>query len=118
MNDLYERIRLFRKKRRMTQDELAIRLGYTSRSSIAKIEAGEVDLPQSKIKAFADALGVSPGVLMGWSDGDGSEKYLLSEEEGHLLDVFRVADPVYQKVAVDILEAHPAGREEEKEGYA
>ena len=48
----------------MTQDELAKRAGYSSRSSINKIELGLVDLPQSKLMAIAQALGVSPVYLM------------------------------------------------------
>ena len=52
----------------MSQDELAEKTGYTSRSSIAKIEKGLVDLQQSKIISFANALGVTPSQLMGWDD--------------------------------------------------
>ena len=40
----------------MSQDELAKKLGYRSRSSIAKIEQGKNDIPQGKIKSFANAL--------------------------------------------------------------
>lgn len=50
----------------MSQDELAKMTGYSSRTSISKIEKGEVDLSQSKIKVFADALGTSPELLLGW----------------------------------------------------
>lgn len=63
---LYENIKKHRKELGMTQDELAKRTGYTSRSSIAKIEQGLVDLPQTKIKLFADALGVTSSELMGY----------------------------------------------------
>lgn len=62
---MYDRIREARISRDLTQGDLAKSLGYKSRTSIAKIEAGMVDLPQSKIKAFADVLGVSVGYLMG-----------------------------------------------------
>ena len=48
------------KKRRtalgLTQTELAERLGYSGKWSIAKIEAGASDLTIPKIKLFADAL--------------------------------------------------------------
>jgi len=67
MLDLYLNIKKYRKALGLTQEELARRTGYTDRSSIAKIEKGEVDIPQSKIKSFAEALGVAPGVLMGKS---------------------------------------------------
>ena len=60
------------KKRReelgMSQDELAKKLGYKSRSSIYKIEIGENDIPHSKIDSFAAALKVSHGYLLGWDD--------------------------------------------------
>lgn len=55
-----------RKRLEMTQEELAEKVGYRSRSAINKIESGARDLPQKKIAAFAEALGVTPGHLMGW----------------------------------------------------
>jgi len=62
---LYENIREYRKANGWSQEELAKRTGYTDRSSIAKIEKGQVDLTQSKINLFAKVFGVSPVVLMG-----------------------------------------------------
>lgn len=73
MLKLYENIRAFRKAANMTQDELAKKTGYTDRSSIARIEKGEIDLPHSKIEQFASALGTSPSTLMGWDDDDDFE---------------------------------------------
>jgi transcriptional regulator with XRE-family HTH domain len=52
----------------MSQDELASKLGYKSRSTIAKIESGENDITQSKIVEFAKALETTPAYLMGWDD--------------------------------------------------
>lgn len=66
MLKLYENIKVLRQLRGFTQEELALKVDYTNRTTIAKIEAGEVDLSQSKIKAFAKALGVTPAYLMGW----------------------------------------------------
>ena len=63
--DLYERIRERRIELGMTQEELAHILGYTSRSTVAKIEAGTNDIPQSKISDFAKALRTTPAYLMG-----------------------------------------------------
>ncbi len=42
----------------MTQDELAEKTGYKTRSSINKIEKGFNDLPRNKIELFAKALNV------------------------------------------------------------
>lgn len=47
----------------ISQDELAKKVGYTNRSSIARIESGEIDLPYSKIVAIASALSVDPVIF-------------------------------------------------------
>lgn len=54
----------------MSQEELATRLGYKSRSTIAKIESGENDLTQSKIVAFAEALNTTARWLLDYDDSD------------------------------------------------
>jgi transcriptional regulator with XRE-family HTH domain len=68
MMPLYENIRKRRIELGMSQGELAEKLGYTSRSTIAKIEAGVNDITQSKIVAFAEALKTTPAYLMGWDE--------------------------------------------------
>lgn len=68
MLKLYENIKKLRLQNNLSQAELAEEAGYTNRSSIAKIEKGEVDLPQSKIKLFADIFNVTPAYLMGWTE--------------------------------------------------
>lgn len=50
--ELYKRIRKRREELGMSQEELAKKMGYKSRSSINKIEMGENDIPQSKIATF------------------------------------------------------------------
>ena len=68
MSTLAERIREARLNRGMSQAELAVKVGYTSRASINKIEKGLVDVPRSKLLAIAKALGVSPAWLLGFLD--------------------------------------------------
>lgn len=68
MLPLYDNIRRRRIELGISQQELADKLGYTSRTTIAKIEAGVIDIPQSKIVEFAKALNISPGTLMGWTE--------------------------------------------------
>ena len=62
---LGEKIREKRLERGWTQPELAERMGC-NKSTILRIERGEHDLPQSRIKEFANVLGTTPGYLMGW----------------------------------------------------
>jgi transcriptional regulator with XRE-family HTH domain len=69
-----ERIKYRREQLGMTQDELAQKIGFKSRSSIQKIENGVQDLVQSKIKALADALYTTPSYIMGWTDEDDSSE--------------------------------------------
>lgn len=66
---LGDRIKSRREELHLSQEELATRLGYKSRSTIAKIESGENDLTQSKIVAFAEALNTSIRALL---DYDGA----------------------------------------------
>ncbi|MDB1979125.1 S24 family peptidase [[Clostridium] symbiosum] len=57
-----------REKLGMSQEELAQKVGYKSRSSINKIEVDGRGLPQSKIAAIAKALDTTPAYLMGWDN--------------------------------------------------
>ena len=66
--NLYEKIKLLRKQKKISQEKLAALTGYSDRSSIAKIEQGKVDLSETKIKIFANALGTTPAYLLGWED--------------------------------------------------
>mgnify|MGYP002709301167 CR=1 FL=1 len=56
MSDIYTRIRARREELGLSQEELAARMGYKSKSSINKIEMGVNVIPQSKVLAFAKAL--------------------------------------------------------------
>lgn len=50
----------------LSQEELAERCGFKSKSSINKMESGAQGLPQSKIVAVAKALETTPRYIMGW----------------------------------------------------
>lgn len=61
-----EKIKQARIAKNLTQEELAEKLGYKSRSSVNKIEKGERDIPRSQIKRIAEILEVSPISLLGF----------------------------------------------------
>ena len=75
MLDLYKNIRNRREELGMSQETLARKVGYTSRSTIARIEKGEIDISRSKILAFAQALKTTPSELMGWVDDAEKETF-------------------------------------------
>lgn len=62
-----DRVRLLREKKGITQEELATKLGYKSKSSVTHIERGR-DIPRSMIVKLADILNTTPAYLMGWED--------------------------------------------------
>lgn len=96
METIYERIRRLRQERNMSQDDLAKKTGYTSRSTINKIEAGKIDISRAKIKVFADALGVTPAYLMGWEDvPDQIQGYYTDPEIAELAEELRT-NPEYR----------------------
>lgn len=57
------KIKSLREDKKLSQSELATLVGYKDKTSIAKVEAGKVDLPQSKISAFAKALNTTTSYL-------------------------------------------------------
>ena len=67
-------IRALREKQGMSQEALALRLGYRDRSSIAKIETGKVDLSQSKLTELSEIFGVTVHYLMGLQPMPGTYK--------------------------------------------
>ena len=102
---LYDRIRTRREQLNMSQEELAKRLGYKSRSTIAKIESGENDITQSKIVAFAKALGVKPGYLMGWEDvPEPSPSLSLTQQEKTHIKKYRQLDADGKEEIDDIID--------------
>lgn len=105
MLKLYENIKRYRIEAKLSQAELAKRAGYTDRSSIAKIEKGLIDLSQSKIKQFAEVLGVTPGHLMGWDEKPPEELQGIGSLAAQL-----VMDQEAMEMARDIMALSEADR--------
>ena len=64
------RIKERRELLNLSQEELALKLGYKSRSTINKIESGINDISQSKVVEFAKVLQTTPAYLMGLEDNE------------------------------------------------
>lgn len=120
--NLYDRIRQLRESLGMTQEQLAQKTGYKSRSAINKIEKGLRDINQSQIKAFADALQTTPAYLMGWdepiSDNEFKEmmaflnpyrvdvKYVEDLELGEQYEIITYKDDEYGEIANELFEKY------------
>ena len=105
---MYERIKELRIKKGLSQQQLATLAGYHDRSSIAKIESGAVDLPQSKIISFAQILGVSPAELMGLTESEQmtDSPLRLSPRERQVILAYR-QHPAAQPFVDKLLELPP-----------
>jgi transcriptional regulator with XRE-family HTH domain len=106
MSTVGENILLMRKSLGLTQEELAKRMGYKSKSTINKIELGINDIPQSKIVQFAEVLGTTPAHLMGWDDEEEKnppEEPKLSEGEEMLLELFRRVPEDKQELVLQMI---------------
>lgn len=107
MSTVGENILLKRKQLGLTQEELAKRMGYKSKSTINKIELGINDIPQSKIVQFAEVLGTTPAHLMGWNEDEkiSPEEPKLSEGEKLLIDLFRQVPEDRQQLVLQMIRA-------------
>lgn len=108
MLELYKNIKRRRQQLKMTQTDLALKMGYADKSMIAKIEKGNVDLPQSKILAFANVLETTPGELMGW---DYEAEPTEAVDNIYKLDKIKL--PMLGKVAC----GEPIFADEDRESY-
>ena len=92
-----ERIKQKRIEANLSQDELAKKVGYKSRSSIQKIEAAR-NLPINKVEKMALALDCDPGYLMGWTDDPESKPIRMGEDDTLVLFGF---NPEQRKELID-----------------
>ena len=98
------RIRQYRLKKGMTLEELANKIGYMSdnaRSSLQKIEAGNSDIPASKVYKLSKALEVPVSVLMGWEEDHVPVKTENNKEEKHVINNYRSLNQDGQTKLID-----------------
>ncbi len=80
-----DRIRNKRIELGMTQEELAARMGYKGKSSVCAAETGGDNVTTTKVKKYAQALGVTPESLMGWEIKDAIDEYIQSDRDKAVL---------------------------------
>jgi len=106
-----ERIKQKRIELNMSQDELAKKVGYRSRSSIQKIEASR-DLPLRKVSKMARALGCTESYLMGWLD-EPTPITLSGHSSGEVIKCTPIVEKTSEMKIIELIENRP--REEQAE---
>lgn len=112
-----ERIKQKRIELDLSQDELAKKVGYKSRSSIQKIESAR-NLPLPKVEKMARALGCTPSYLMGWEyDNPGiavterGQAYVVwppsgdTKEEEEFIQLYQSAPAEIQQAVLTLLKS-------------
>ena len=98
----------------LSQRDLAERMGYSNHSTIARIEAGKVDLPQSKIIQFAEVLQTSISFLMGLDQkinrdpAEMAEKHfemITDEDLSEIFEDFKTLDKKKRKIVKDLVKS-------------
>lgn len=105
-----ERIKQKRIEQGLSQDELAKKVGYKSRSSIQKIELSR-NLPLPKVEKMAVALGCTPSYLMGWQETESEQikmDYLIdlythNEQAKQFMELYERATPAIREAVLILL---------------
>lgn len=105
-----ERIRNKRIELGLTQEELALRMGYSGKSSVCKAETYGDSVTTAKIQKFADALGVSFSYLMGWDEEPIELKIEPEWEEQELLALWRNATDSAKESVLVLLKNSQKGK--------
>ena len=95
-----EKIKVRRKELGLTTTDLGRMIGVQN-SAITKYEKGRVELKASQIKAIADALQISPVLLLDDDEAD------LTDDERRLIVAYRAADDRAREDALKTLLDHP-----------
>lgn len=107
-----ERIKLRRIELGWSLQELADRMGYANKSTVARVETGKIDPPQSKVVKFAEVLNTSVADLMGWNEeikknpvgmAERHFEILMDEDISDIFDDFKILDPAEKKIVKDLV---------------
>lgn len=107
--DLGDKIKQLRIERHMTLEELGNRVGV-GKSTVRKWETGDIaNMRRDKIALIANALGVSPAYLMGWTDINGvrsnKTEETRNEDLNKVIDLVDRLPPDKVDLAVRLLQA-------------
>lgn len=95
--DLGEKIKSLRKKRGLTLEAVGEHVGV-GKSTVRKWENGDIkNMRRDKIALLADALGVTPGFLMGW-ESDDNESINIHKNHTHPSKEWRIISEGFENM--------------------
>lgn len=109
--NLADKVRNRRCELGLSQEELALRMGYSSRTSINKIENGR-PCSQKIIARLAEALDVSIAFLMGWDEeikknpvnvAERHIEILMDEDISEIFEDFKTLNKKKRKIVKDLV---------------
>lgn len=105
-----ERIAILRKSKKMSQTDLAQRVGLASKSSICKMEKDDNAITTDMLTAIAKVLDTTPGFLLGDSEHEDSiknaslhAKILRDERVLAMIEEFYSLDEMMQETIIDFV---------------
>lgn len=112
MNSIGERIKMKRIEKGWSQRDLAAKMNYSNHSTIGKIEAGKVDIPQSRVVQFAEVLNTTVAYIMGWEEQIESDpvgaaelhfEMIMDEDLAEIFEDFKKLDATKKKIVKDLV---------------
>ncbi|MBE5942499.1 MAG: helix-turn-helix domain-containing protein [Lachnospiraceae bacterium] len=85
MSDISNKVKKRRLSLGLSQEDLAKKLGYKSKTTINKIESGVNDIPRKKIKDFAVALETTPEYFLDYSNSLSSTS--STKDDNHIVEI-------------------------------
>lgn len=102
-----DRVKEWREKLGMSQEELAHKMGLKSRSSITRIEKSGDEISLKDVERLSNALGCSIPYLMGWKNID-SVPVIVDEEtrkrEEHFMRAYSRLDAYQQRIVNSMID--------------
>ena len=100
-----KRIRIIRKRKGMSQEDLAEKM-FTSKQMISAYETDKIDIKVSVLKEFGKALEISPTVLLD-EDFDKSTQQVVLEtlEHANIINLYSTLPVPFKELAYEQLKA-------------
>lgn len=103
MKTFASRLKEFRKASGLTQEQIALELGFT-KAAVSAWELGNNEPSIAALKVLRDLLGVSVDELVGESSDRSSGNLVLSAKEKQLIQLFRKLPPAKRTALLSLLD--------------